>query len=862
MAAGRDELTPERWERVQELLERASELEPENRAAFVLREAGGDAALVAEVLRLLTARPRADYLAPPEAERRPTSKRLGDFELEEELGRGRFGVVYRARQVSLGGRAVAVKVLPPSLMLTPRDVDRFRRESNSAARLRHPNIVSILTVGEEQGTSYFAMDLIRGSTLERELRRLRDEHGHVDDDGGAHLPDSRAGTYFRAVAETVRQVADGLAYAHAHGVVHRDVKPANLMLDGEGRALIVDFGLARDDEQGTITKSDVVAGTPHYMSPEQASGHFHRVDQRTDVYSLGVVLFELLTLRVPFEGASTHEILRNIRERAAPRIRRLNQRVPRDLEVICTTAMARELGRRYASAAELRDDLARFLEHQAIRARPPSALEQLGRAAVRQRVPLVALGLALLALIVGAFLARAQSERERRAALLAVLDSAAAEGPLRSLPLARLLELRRALEELGGESGVRAAELGDRVRGVERELDALRAELVGRGREALARAREPELPAAAREQERLGGLFTLLEARHLFPEDETLRELARAESAFPTLTVRARDEQGTPLPAEVWLRPVELATSAVGERRALGRTPLAPTPVAPGYYRVVVTFDAGGFRELIVDLGPATMQVEVQATRRADEATLTRDMTAIEGGAFVFPEYPGERCFQGREVELQDFLLDTYEVTNAAYVAFARATGRELPLYFDLVPEVEAFLATHGEHPVVGLTWNESVDYAEWAGKRLPTAAEWFRAACGREGRPFPYSADPAAEPRGNVRAEFTLTTSHEAQWRNYLAHAAPVRAHPESASPEGVLQLFGNVYEVTESMAVTRTGPNAVLLPRSFDRFFFGAAWNALTRGFGPTTPGIKSLGPLYRNEYTGLRCAKSARP
>jgi serine/threonine protein kinase len=345
------------------------ELPEAEREAFVAKEAGADAELAGEVLAMLRARPEPGFLEPPlpptplratlPAPFGPLPQRLGDFELIEELGRGRFGVVYRALQTSLGNRMVAVKVLTPSITITRRDVDRFEREPQFVAQLDHPNIVHIFAAGEEHGYRYFAMELIRGPSLADEVRRVREEaaagggigggpggggsggHGRGGRSGSGSngpLPSTHANTYFRAVAELVRQAADGLAHAHQKKVVHRDVKPANLMLAPDGHVVIVDFGLARDEEMGSITRTDVVAGTPHYMSPEQASGHFHHVDERTDVYSLGVVLYELLTaaasVRRPdhARGAAQHP-----RAPAPCAVRKINARVPRDLEVICNT---------------------------------------------------------------------------------------------------------------------------------------------------------------------------------------------------------------------------------------------------------------------------------------------------------------------------------------------------------------------------------------------------------------------------------------------------------------------------------------------------------------------------------------------
>ncbi len=257
---------------------------------------------------------------------------------------------------------------------------------------------------------------------------------------------------------------------------------------------------------------------------------------------------------------------------------------------------------------------------------------------------------------------------------------------------------------------------------------------------------------------RLSGLQTLLEASHLFPEDEELRRLASAESAYPTIAVRALDENGGEIGAQVYLRAIDPFTSAVGEKRLLGPTPLAPTPILPGYYRAVVVFDSGGFRELVCLPGPAFMELELVARRRADEAALESGMVLIPGGDYTFPEYEApETLYQGKPVFLDAYWIDATEVSNSEYQRFLEATGRPAPRYRRFVDEVEEFLLLRGDHPIVGITWNDAVAYAEWSGKRLATAAEWHRAAGGLEGRSFPYSSDPSAPQRGNVLGPPTI---------------------------------------------------------------------------------------------------------
>lgn len=405
------------WRRVRSLVGEALELLPQERAAFLERACGGDEQLRRAVERLIAREGSAEeeFLEPP-AELAPAKEalRLGEFELVEEIGRGGMGVVYRARQSSLG-RDVAVKVFVESLTSTPQEVERFHREARSAARLHHPGIVQVLTDGQSGSTHWFAMELVAGHDLGREIQLQRRSSPLAGQK--PFLPPFESPAYLPAVAKLVAEVADALQHAHAAGVVHRDVKPANLLLEPGGRAQLVDFGLVRDDTLGSVTQSGELRGTPHYMSPEQAKVRAVRVDHRTDVYSLGVVLYELATLRRPFDGRTSAEVLQQIRVRDPQPLRKVNPRAPRDLELVCNTAMAKELGARYADAAALAADLRRFLAGEPVHAKAPSVVELALRHARRRRWPLVALVLLALGLAVGALLASERARAEQRAQL-------------------------------------------------------------------------------------------------------------------------------------------------------------------------------------------------------------------------------------------------------------------------------------------------------------------------------------------------------------------------------------------------------------------------------------------------------------
>ena len=285
----------------------------------------------------------------------PTLPRVfGPYELIEELGRGGMGVVYRARQLSLG-RTVAIKLLLAGAHSSETTLQRFRTEASAAAGLRHPNIVAIHDYGEVEGQPYYTMDRIEGQNLS-------------DHCGGKPLD-------ARQAAEWMRFLASAVQHAHERGVLHRDLKPSNIIVDRSGRPYVTDFGLAKlYSENGFETLSGQAMGSPGYLAPEQARAESDTISAATDVYGLGALFFHLLTGRAPFNAATTAETFRMVLEESPPSPRVLNPSVPRDLEVICLKCLETEPARRYETAAELAEDLDRFLTGRPIRARAPGKL--------------------------------------------------------------------------------------------------------------------------------------------------------------------------------------------------------------------------------------------------------------------------------------------------------------------------------------------------------------------------------------------------------------------------------------------------------------------------------------------------------
>jgi TolB-like protein/Tfp pilus assembly protein PilF len=304
---------------------------------------------------------------------------FGDYELLEQIGRGGQGVVFRARQKSLN-RVVALKVIGLGHWATEAHLKRFRREAEAAARLEHPCIVPIYEVGERDGSCYFSMKFVEGGQLDEVAKRKP-------------IPPRRA-------AELIAKVARTVHYAHEHGILHRDIKPGNILLDANGEPHLTDFGLARLVEtESSVTQTLDVLGTPSYMAPEQAVGNNAAVSSATDVYGLGAVLYQLLTGQPPFAGGTTYETIKLLEETEPRPPRLLNPRVDRDLSTICLKCLEKDPKRRYSSALALAEDLERWLKHEPIKARRVGALVR-GRKWLRRNPSIAVMAAMLLALAV------------------------------------------------------------------------------------------------------------------------------------------------------------------------------------------------------------------------------------------------------------------------------------------------------------------------------------------------------------------------------------------------------------------------------------------------------------------------------
>ena len=743
--------------------------------------------------------------------------RFGQFEILDELGRGGMGLVYRALDTDLD-REVALKLLNIELS-SERDSERFRHEAALASKLRHPRIVGVYSYGEIEGRAFFTMPVVEG----RSLKQVLSERGSFEP---------------RRAAEVIRQAALAIDSAHQQRVIHRDLKPANMLLDADGAPLILDFGLAKDLGRDVgLTQTGEIVGTPLYMAPEQVRGQ--HLDHRVDVYALGVMLYELLTGTSPFRAETAGQVLHRILNSQPPTPRSQQRNVPYELETVCLKAMARERMFRYQTAAELAEDLGRFLADDTVLARRPG----------------------LAARAVGF----ARSHRSTTV-LFFILLAIVGASPLWLWKGSQVLAARQEAEAALGalDEGLAAFEAGDQGSGVERLHRALIL-----SEEAF--AQQPEDPKV---------------------REAYLRVLAsRAEAA--------EAEQDWGLAAELWGRRTRLTGSEEdreAERRALGQAEVEVRGLAPGAElrfrrydtelgrwhadpeRVAsataprVALRAGTWvAALEVGEGPPRARYLLPLARGERRELTVRDpgpapagMRYVPGARFTVGSLEGDGDETPRAAEAAPFWLDRTEVTVGAYRRFLEAVqaeghgacgpacrrARSLVRPFWAASD-EAFRGhrpldwrdTPGDadverQPVTGVTWADAAAYAHAQGKRLPTEAEWELAAGALDGRRYPWGD------RWEVRRA------------NFHRQVAPVDAYPDDVSPYGVVGLAGNADEWCADVYEDAPAVGGVVW-----RVLRGGGWYADPRDGGRISD--RSFARASdRFVDTGFRCARDAEP
>ena len=735
---------------------------------------------------------------------------IGNYQVVEEINRGGMGIVYKAIDPELK-RKVAIKVLLAGEGATATDVMRFRREAQATARLQHPNIVPIYAVGEYDGKPYFVMDFIEGRTA----KQLKDR--------GEMTP--------RLALKITEGVADALHHAHLNGVFHRDVKPANIIVGEDERAQLMDFGLARRaDEDLEITQSGTTMGTPSYMSPEQAEGHLDEIDAQSDVYSAGACLYELLTGRVPFDGATTLAVLRKIIDEPPQPPRKLNPAINRDIETICLKCLEKKKASRFASALELANDIRRFNAGEAIAAKPLGVIGSLWRQLRRHKeiaiaaLVMVISGIGALGYAVYEARSVAQAQRaDRYSKYAAALDEGnkllgearaaignfSAEQPS---GFERAASRARALMTQAEDHFHKAEALYPENPEAKAALETLqRAEIEADIRRFVFKAKLFLHPPAARPGDppptpNYGAAeFAAQEAVDRDPKNAEAHALLRealgmrivsfdngtpaasATAAGAVCEVYARkilDSLGRPLPGD---------SGDLGKH--LGTLPVKNAELEPGFY--VVSFVRGNWPR---------QQAPLLVTREAHDTELTLALPLDAKDENMALIAAGEtKDAAGKTVRVLAFAIDRYEYPNK--------------------PGVE---------PMPGAALLEAQNLCDKEGKKLCTIAQWQRACSGDGSRRFPY---------GNDYISGACATGFDG---NAQTQPLPSGHFPRCRTPEGVYDMAGNAAEWAEG-----NGENLL-----------GGDWTASLK-----TPDLSSScrtnvpAEEVNKERRGFRCCKAVK-
>ena len=862
-----------------EILGRASELTGAEREEYLDRACQGRPELRLRVESLLTrGEAHPEFLESPYASAVSPLDRghvLGEFEIIEELGRGGMGVVYSAYQRSLE-RTVAIKVFVENILTTKEETARFHREAKAIAKLQHQNVVPVYADGIEGATHWFAMEWVKGSDLARELRRVREsastprsEASKVRSEettGHTILRPRESGHVHRAVRIT-KQIAEALQAAHAIGLVHRDVKPANILLHEDGRALLSDFGLARDERLGSLTASSVIAGTPHYMSPEQARVVRESVDHRTDVYSLGVVLYELLTLQRPFEGQTSADVLLKIRAQRLAPVRSHNPAIPRDLETVTHKAMSPSPRERYATAGEFAADLGRFLRHEAVHATRPSGWSRAGRHLRRNWRGYGAAAAAVLLVFASVLFDRSVAAGKRLSGAIERCQAVQDEEDWRALGLKgraafvedlRVLAARR--DRLDPEELDALEDLLARSERFQRRDQAEARDLIRRGFEEAVGIEAFDAGAVS------AGFARLIEALGL-RGDGALDVEQELRALLPRLSVSVVGPSGEPIEGEVTLQALDPVLGVVVGEDVLGLAPITDEPTEPGVYRVTVRVPGALPREFSRVIQRASRTVSI-VCRIDPDGNPTAGMSRIPAGELRFPASSPRRAIPhaGEPLSVPSFWVDPTPVSVGAYRTYMASTGVGRPAYWARLeglpgdPWPEILQGRHDELPMTGLSWLEARDYAEWRGVRLLSAVERDHAGSVGTNTFFPYAVTTEEDPyRGVVDGVAETSGDLVARARNYLENAGPViGADDQTSVPYGLHHLLGNVGEWTESIGVSLTGGRFVVDPDR--RMVLGWEWTARQDGADLRARGLRGTGDDYAVPTIGFRCALTA--
>lgn len=862
------------WENLYRIVDLAREVETADREAFIAEQCGADLELLAMVRDILEVNVEAGFLQPPDLQGTAHGgQELGDFLLIEEIARGGMGIVYRGVQKEIN-RPVAIKVLPLIQRSNTVVFERFQRESNAASSIEHAHAVPILAAGDTQGTAWYAMPLIDGHDLAEELRRQRDQ------DMDALLPAFSDAEYVPKVVQQIAGVADALQLLHNQSIFHRDIKPRNLLLNREGHMAIVDFGLAKVNELETLTATDAVQGTPYYMSPEQARTLQHPIDHRTDVYSLCVVLFEMLTLKRPFDGDSAEIVLGKIASGTHLDLRKANPNIPRDLVTICEKGMARDPKHRYATAADLAKDLNAFLALKAIAARPKPLSRKLSEHFMRKRFAY--LGVAASLLTAGAIMGGQDVLAQRRAeeTQLQTLRSISDGAPdLQRYARAQntidaVLQDRAQGSELYGEA-LKAQALVDRFLNQRIEtIESLNS--AGSGGHKLIGPRR--YPAPPDPNAYFEALILAQKTLAEFPMDSRLQRLASVESVLPRMQIQL-DESSSQYQGQAvaWMSEKDPYTSTFSTAVELGPLPLADLPMPAGEVRITVVVPGVGFSEhdRIVKMGSTP---SIQAIiRPTEESPANMVLIQLEDQTYHVIEVEDRSpcCLLSDTVHVPDFYIDEAVVSNGEYLEYLEASGRKAPVIWLLVSgegkrlaelDLSIMRQNHPlEHwkklPALGVTLQEAQAYAEYYGRRLAGHHEHEYALRGRENITVPTPKNGESFLINTASEPIDIPVANISDYHRANSNLKEVR-HPDyKHPPHGLYHALGNVLQMTWGASVSDINHTLFLEPLS--RWNLGVPWfRVVTSTLNLSSHGKSSLSPGTVALHEGFRCAKSVKP
>ncbi len=769
---------------------------------------------------------------------------FGPYRLQRELGRGAQGMVFLAEDTRLR-RAVALKVLPAHRARGRDFARRFAREAELASRLDDPGIVTIFERGEIDGSVFLAMRCIDGETLAGCIARAERQHDSGDprlcvrlpgpDDDGSALDEAQAIARVLAVFE---RIALALHTAHERNLIHRDVKPGNVLVDQRGHPVLVDFGLARDVDEPAVTLTGDLVGTPAYLSPEQLAALRIELDRRTDIWSLAVTLYECLTLRRPFDGATRDQLYQQILTAEPAPVRTRNPAVPRDLAVVLTTALQKDRNRRYQTARDLAEDLRRLRAHEPILARPPGPLRRLAQWSRRSPALAATTVLAFAALLLGLGLSLAYALEARRArttfARLAdrtLLDQAIAAAPALypahpgrvegfrnwlqryAEPLARRLpEHAAALAELWAQADAHELprDRNDERAELQATIDVCRHGLEGDQQVRIPLLRPVLEQRRARAEARLRELTDAapLATVARFRDDDAqvaydqLAALVQALRGFVAPDgLAARIRRDAALAADVHAQTVVAQQDAW--REAAARVAQDPRHASRVLQPQVGLIPLGpdrttGLEEFALYGSGAIPQRDAGSGTLALDGASALVLVLIPGGPFEFAVDEGglDRAAEQPPIQLDWYLLGKTELSQGQWRRLAAEPGPVTEL-------LEANGCGTDAHPADGVSWPRARELLQRFGLDLPTEAQWEHAARGgRASRHWWGDGIPtrASAPIGNLRDASLLAAMvpqrvPTMQYDDGVALTAPVGSF-RGEHPFGLCDVYGNVAE------------------------------------------------------------------